>query len=142
MPKLTGSAGAQKWATNSANAAQAYVTGSQNTTKDPTALAAAAAQKWYNNVSAAFQAGTFQSGLARAGKAGWLAGVTGKGAANFTTGVNAALSKATTVFTALYAAEANLQSQIDSMPNITAADAEARMLAWTRGMKALRGQFR
>ena len=54
MPKISAQAAAQKWATNSAGAAQAYVAGAQNTTKDPTALASAAVQKWYNGVTSAF----------------------------------------------------------------------------------------
>ena len=144
MPKLTGAQGAAKWATNSQAAGPAYVSGAQNTTKDPTQLAAAAVQKWYNGVTAAFQGGLFQAGLARSGKQGWLNGVTGKGAQNYLNSVGNATvqQKVSTVFTALYNAEASLQAQIDAMPNNTAADAEARMLAWTRGMKALRGQFR
>lgn len=144
MPKISGQAGAAKWATNSAAAGPAYVQGAQNTQKDPTALAAAAVQKWYNGVTASFQAGTFQSGLARSGKQGWLAGVTGKGAQNYQNSVSnpTVQSKVAQVFTNLYAAEAALEAQIASMPNNTPADAEARMLAWTRGMRALRGQFR
>lgn len=144
MPKISAQAAAQKWSTNTAAAGPAYVAGAQNTQKDPTALAAAAVQKWYNGVTQAFQAGSFQSGLARAGKTGWLAGVAGKGAQNFQNSVSnaAVVQKVQTVFTGLFAAEANLEAQIASMPNNTPADAEARMLAWTRGMRALRGQFR
>lgn len=144
MPKLTPQAAADKWATNSGAAGPAYVAGAQNTQKDPTALAAAAAPKWFAGVQNAYQNGLFQSGLARSGKAGWLAGVTGKGQNAYTNAVGNATvkQKVASVFTGLFAAEANLQATIDAMPNVTAADAEARMLAWTRGMKALRGTFR
>lgn len=144
MPKITAQAAAEKWATNAGAAGAAYVSGAQNTSKDPTALAAAAAPKWFQGVQASYQNGTFQSGLARSGKNGWLAGITGKGQTAFTNAVTNATVKAkvATVFTGLFAAEANLQATIDGMPNVTAADAEARMLAWTRGMKALRGTFR
>ena len=142
MPKLTPTAAAQKWQTNTAGAAAAYVAGAQSTTKDPTALAAAAAQTWVQNLQTAYQNGLFQAGLQRKGKAGWLAGITGKGQANFSNGVNNAVGEVTSVFNQLFPFEANLQAQIDAMPNVTPTDAENRMLAWTRGMRAARGQFR
>jgi len=142
MPKLTPAAAAQKWQQRTSGASADYVAGAQSTQKDPTQLAAAAAQKWFTNVQAAYTGGLFQQGLARASKAGWLAGVTGKGAQNFVTGVNAAEGKMNQVFTQLFPYEQQLQSQIDAMPNVTAADAENRMLAWTRGMRQFRGQAR
>lgn len=142
MPKLSAAAAATKWQQRTSGASQDYVTGAQSTQKDPTQLAAAAAQKWFTNTQAAYTKGLFQAGLARSGKAGWLAGVTGKGAQNFVTGVNAAEPKVAQVFQQLFAYEATLESQIASMPNVTPADAEARMLAWTRGMREFRGQAR
>lgn len=142
MPKISAAAAAQKWQQNTSGALQLWTDRSNQTTKDPTQLAAAAAQKWFTNVQAAYNNNLFQQGLARAGKAGWLAGINGKGQANFTGGVNGSEQKVATVFGALFAYEATLESQIASMPNNTPADAENRMLAWTRGMRNFRGQAR
>ena len=127
------------WAEYQAKAGAAgpkYLAGVQNTTKDPTALAAAAAPKWFQNVTAAYNAGKFQKGLAAVGKAGWQAAVAAKGAANYVVGVNASETKFIASFTKLLAYEGQAQTQIQSMPNLTSADSDQRMLAWKHLMEA------
>lgn len=116
-----------KWQARTQAASQDYVDGARNTTKDPTALAVAAGQRYISQVQEAFNSGRWARGLQRAGKAGWLAGVEGKGAQNFSNGVANATDKAMTAFTRLLAYEANVQNQVNAMPNITAADRKARM---------------
>lgn len=142
MPKISASAAAQKWQQRTSGALQAWTDGANSTQVDPTQVAASRAQKWFNNTQAAYTAGRYQAGLARSGKTGWLAGINGKGQTNFVGGVNGSEQKVATVFTQLFQYEAQLESQIHSMPNNTDADAEARMLAWTRGMRQFRGQAR
>lgn len=127
------------WATYQANAGAAgpkYLAGVESTTKDPTALAAAAAPKWFQKLTEAYQQGRFQAGLAKVGKQGWIQAVKDKGAANFVTGVNAAETKFLASFTKLLAYEAQAQQQIASMPNVTSADGDQRMLAWKHLMEA------
>ena len=128
---------ADKWSTRSSAAAPDYAAGAQATDKDPTQLAIQAAPRWFAKVQDAYNQGRFQAGLARAGKAGWLAGVTGKGQQNYANSVGSAAvkSKVATVFGQLLPFEANLQAQIATMPNVTDADKEARAIAWMRGMR-------
>lgn len=116
-----------KWQQRTSAAAQDYVDGARNTTKDPTALAVAAGQRYIQQVTDAFNTGRWARGLQRAGKAGWLAGIESKGSSNFQSGVAAATDKAMTAFTRLLAYEQNVQNQVAAMPNITAADRKARM---------------
>lgn len=127
---------ADKWATRTSAAAPDYVAGAQATDKDPTQLAINAAPRWFAKVQDAYTNGRYQQGLARAGKAGWLAGVTGKGKDNFANGVTNAKAKVATAFGPLLSFESNLQGQINQMPNVTDADKEARAIAWMRGMRS------
>lgn len=133
-----GTAAAAKWAARTSAASQDYVNGVMQTDKDPTQLAIQAAPRWFAKVQEAFTQGRYTAGLAASGKAGWQAGVRDKGAANFSTGVTAAESKVATVFGPLLSFEANLQQQVQSMPNVTDTDKENRALAWIRGMRGFR----
>jgi homoserine acetyltransferase len=126
---------ADKWATRASAAATDYVAGAQATDKDPTQLAINAAPRWFAKLQDAYNNGRYQQGLARAGKTGWLAGVTGKGKDNYANGVNNSKPKVAAVFGQLLPFEANLQQQINQMPNVTDADKEARAIAWMRGMR-------
>jgi hypothetical protein len=97
---------------------------------------APAGPRYLANVQRAFQDGSWANGLRRAGKAGWQAAVAAKGAANYSTGVQAAAPKVAEAFAPLLAFEQNLLNNVNSMANVTDADREARMLAWTRGMRS------
>lgn len=124
-----------KWKQRTSAAAQDYASGVANTDKDPTALAIAAGPRYLQNVQAAFNSGKWANGLRKVGKAGWQAAVAAKGETNFSTGVNAAGQKVTDAFTTLLAFEQNLLNQVATMPNVTDADRENRMLFWVRGMR-------
>jgi hypothetical protein len=116
-----------KWQARTSAAQADYVKGAEQTDKDPTALAIAAIPRMRAQVLEAIDSGRVANGLRKAGKAGWLAGVQGKGAQNFANGVSNATDKATAAFTKLLAYEQTVQNQINAMPNITAADRKARM---------------
>lgn len=126
---------AAKWSTRTQGASQDYADGVANTDKDPTALAIAAGQRLKTNFLAAFDSGRWANGLRKAGKAGWQEGVAKKGVTNFSTGVAAAEDKVAQAFAPLLAFEQNLQNQIKSMPNVTDADRDNRMLAWSKNMR-------
>jgi len=85
----TASQSGTKWQEKASGASQYYLTGSQGTTKDQAALAIASKGNWQAGLQAAFSLGSFEKGLGRSGKQGWLNGVTQKGAANYGTGVSA-----------------------------------------------------
>lgn len=84
------SASSQKWAERSGAASGDYVKGAQETSKDQAALAIAAAPIYAQAVQASITKGSYAKGLGKAGKAGWLAGVTGKGGQRFADGVSGA----------------------------------------------------
>jgi hypothetical protein len=79
--------------------------------------------------------GKWAAALARVGATGWKQAVASKGVQNFSTGVAAAESKVAAAFQPLLQFEQGLQATIDSMPNVTDADRNARMLAWANGMR-------
>ncbi len=126
---------AEKWAQRTGAAASDYARGVATTEKDPTALAIAAIPRMRSNIIAAIDSGKVANSLRRVGKAGWQAAVAAKGETNFSTGVNAAREKVAERFGPLLAYEQNLLQSIASMPSITDADRENRMLAWVRGMR-------
>lgn len=126
---------ADKWSARTSAAAQDYAQGVAQTDKDPTALAIAAQARLVNNFNASVQSGRWANRLRATGKAGWQSAVASKGVANFQNGVSAARDKVAAAAGPLLAFEANLQRQVQGMPNVTDADREARALAWMRGMR-------
>jgi hypothetical protein len=126
---------ASKWATRTSAASQDYVDGVTSTDKDPTALAIAAIPRMRSRVLESIDSGKVAAGLRRVGKQGWIAAVQAKGAANFSSGVQAAEGKVAAAFAPLLAFESNLQRQVQAMPANTDAEREAKMLAWVRGMR-------
>ena len=131
---------ADKWASRTAAAAPDYVAGVMNTDKDPTALAIAAAPRWFAKLQEAYTQGKYTSGLQRSGKQGWQDGVRTKGETAFSNGVQNSKTKVATAFGPLLAFEAGLQSRVQAMANVTDTDKENRALAWIRGMREYRKQ--
>lgn len=129
------SAVAAKWATRTSAASQDYVDGVTSTDKDPIQLAINAIPRMRDQVIKAIDSGKVAAGLRRVGKQGWIAAVQAKGAANFSSGVQAAEGKVAAAFAPLLAFESNLQRQVQAMPANTDAEREAKMLAWVRGMR-------
>lgn len=130
---------ASKWVTRTSAAAQDYAQGVAQTDKDPTALAIAAQARLLQNFQTSVTSGKWANRLRATGKAGWQSAVASKGVANFQNGVSAARDKVAAAAGPLLAFEANLQRQVQGMPNVTDADREARMLAWIRGMRQYQG---
>lgn len=125
-----------KWKANTQAASAAYVTGSENTDKDPTQLAINAIPYMRSRVLDAIDSGRVANGLRRAGKAGWLAGVTGKGKTNFESGVANADTRFLAGFTPLLNYIGANVGAIRSMPANSPADRKARMNAWFDKMSA------
>lgn len=78
---------AQKFVERAGAASGDYVSGAQGTSKDQAAAAIAAAPNYAAGVQAAITRGAYAKGLQASGKAGWLKGVTEKGANRFAEGV-------------------------------------------------------
>ncbi len=128
---------AEKYAARASGAAQEWQQGAQRTDKDPTALAAAAASKAQANYNAAITSGRWQRSLSEAGKSGWLAGINRPEASSaYSGGVSGkGKDKWATAMNRWFPVFQSLQSQIDTMPNVTEADSIARVAAWIRGTK-------
>ena len=81
----------QNWSTGAGGAQQKFVTGVQNTTKDPVARAIAAQAALLSNFTQAVTSGRWQRNLSAVGKAGWQSATVAK-AANYSTGIAAGLA--------------------------------------------------
>lgn len=138
MPMIDAQSAAQKWARNAQAAQQDYVDGAQRTDKDPTALAIANKARALSGFQDAINSGRWEQALRAAGKAGWLEGITTKGASNYSTGVAAAEAKVATAFGPLFQHIANVQRTVQAMPSNTDAERDNRMLTFIRGMRQYR----
>ena len=126
---------AAKWETRTRAAQQDYLDGVATTDKDPTALAITAGQRYINNVTQAFNDGSWANGLRKVGKTGWQAAVAAKGGTAFANGVAAAQNKVAAAFGPLLTFEQNVLNEIATMPNITDNDRDQRMLRWAQRMR-------
>lgn len=84
---------AEKFVTRAGAASGDYLTGSEQTSKDQSAAAIAAKAVYQQALTASFSRGSYEKGLAKSGKSGWLTGVRTKGQDRFGTGVAASASK-------------------------------------------------
>jgi hypothetical protein len=119
----------QKWSQRAGAAGAAYAAGVQNTTKDPTALAAAQAQKMLNGVTQAVTSGYWQRRLQDVGANGWKQAVQAK-QANYGTGVAAAESKYVSGISSFFNYMGPTLAQIENMPKTSLADSIARATTW------------
>lgn len=86
----TASLAGPKWQVRAGAAGQDYATGANSTQKDQAANAIAAKAIYQAALTASFAAGSYEKGLGRSGKAGWLQGIVQKGIQNYQTGVSTA----------------------------------------------------
>jgi hypothetical protein len=138
MANLNPTAAAEKWVNRSSAASGDYVAGARATDKDPTALAIAALPRMKQRVIEAIDSGKVRDGLQRAGRAGWLAGIEGKGATNYGTGVSSARAKVEQAYNSLFAYEQAGLSRLASMPSNTDAERIQRMVFWVQYMAQYR----
>lgn len=122
-----------RWTQGAAQGQTRYVEGIQSTTKDPTALAIQAQPKMVANFNQAINAGRYQRGLSKVGKAGWQAASVAK-AANYSTGINASADKYQQAIGPVLQQIGSLQQQIAGMPNNNISDAIARSAAFQMGL--------
>lgn len=135
---------AQDWANamGSAQTAAKYKAGVQAVTVPPNATAAAQAQKYANNTAQAVQNGTYQRANLAVGLQGWQQPTLAKGSARLADGARQALPKMTT-FVQQYAPKlAAAVAKVRAMPNNTPADADARNLAMSAALRAMKGTFK
>lgn len=126
---LDSATAAQRWQQSASGAQGRYTEGVQNTQKDPTALAAAQAQKMLNGVTQAVTSGRWQRSLAEVGKSGWQSATVAK-ANNYSVGIQASGTKYQQGYGAFAAYMQPYQNQINGMPSSSLADSIARATAW------------
>ena len=126
---------ADRWAAAAGPAGTRYAEGVANTQIDVVGRAIASQSQLVQNFTAAVQSGLWARRLGNVGTQGWKAAVAAKGAANYATGVNAAKAKYATKIAAVLQVEAGLQQTIQAMPSGSPAANDARMLAWSNGMR-------
>lgn len=86
-------ASASKFVERASAASGDYVKGAQETSKDQSARAIAAKAIYQQALTASFARGSFEKGLSKSGKAGWVKGITDKGATRFSEGVMVSANK-------------------------------------------------
>jgi len=126
---------ADRWAAAAGSAGTRYAEGVAATDIDVVGRAIASQSALLQNFTNAVQSGLWARRLGNVGTQGWKSAVAAKGAANYTTGVNAAKTKFQQKIAAVLTYEAGLQSQIQSMLSGSPAANDARMLAWANGMR-------
>ncbi len=83
----------QKFVERAGAASGDYVKGAQETSKDQASRAIGSKAIWAQSLTAAISRGSYEKGLSKSGKAGWLKGVQEKGQNRFGEGVAASASK-------------------------------------------------
>ena len=84
----TAQASVEKFITRASAASGDYVKGAQDTNKDQAARAIAAKAIYQQALTASFGRGSYEKGLQKSGKGGWLKGVVDKGGNRFGEGVS------------------------------------------------------
>lgn len=83
----TASASVTKFIERAGAASGDYVKGAQETSKDQSARAIAAKAIYQSSLTKSFARGSYEKGLQKSGKSGWLKGITDKGGNRFGEGV-------------------------------------------------------
>jgi hypothetical protein len=124
---------AERWAGSAGVAQQRYTEGVQSTNVDVVGRAIAQEAKLLSNFQTAVTNGRWRRALGRVGTQGWKSAAVAK-AGNFATGLSAGKQKYLDAIGPVLAVEAQLQQQIDAMPNATIQDAINRSAAWQMGL--------
>jgi hypothetical protein len=125
---------ADRWAAAAGAGGQRYADGVASTTVDVVGAIAALPQAAVNYANA-INTGHTARRLAAVGTQGWKAAVAAKGATNYATGINASKSKYQARMASVLQVEAGLQQSIQGMASGSPAASDARMLAWSNGMR-------
>lgn len=133
---LTADQVANKWATNTGAATQAYTDGVNAVTVAPGQAAARQADLWAQNTAAAKS--KYAANSAKVSLADWQASATGKGAARLASGVQAAQPKMQAAMQKLLP---YIAQQVNALPQRGTLDQNInRMTAFVRGMAKYSGQ--
>lgn len=129
---------ADRFKTGLSGAGKSYTDGIASVTVNPAAKAMAAKDKWATKIQEAIANDTFAAGLANVTKESWQQAATAA-ASKFTGSANTAATKYNKYAMKAAPIIAQIQQQIDAMPNTTDQDAEARVIANMQAMRQLKG---
>lgn len=132
---ITAAQFAQNWGTGLQNATQKIQAGVQAVQQSPAAAAVQNQDKMKRNLIASIDNGVWAAGLSGYTLQMWQQDMIKKGVPRIADGVQNALPKVQKFAQQLLPYVQSLQAQVKQMPNNTDADADARMLAWARGMR-------
>ena len=110
-------------------AAADWVSGAQDYSGDPTALAAAAGQQAVANYSQAWTSGRVQAGLQRSGRQGWISGIQNN-QQKYALAIQSAGPKYQAAMQTWLPIIDNAASQVKSMPSGSLAASQARAAAF------------
>jgi hypothetical protein len=125
----------QRWQAAASTAQTRYTEGVQTTSKDPTQLAAAQAQKMLAGVQNAVSSGYWQRRLADVGKTGWQAATVAK-ANNYSTGIQASGTKYQTGYQNFWNYMGPYYNTLQGMPKNSLADSITRATYWIQNAAA------
>lgn len=124
-----------KWKRNAGNAAEDFKAGVRGVTSSPTAKAALNVDKYARGVQDAVASGRFVNALNAVTLADWQQATIDKGSRNYANGIASISPKAVKAMSDQQQHAEMVRQEIASMPNVTEADSEARMLAAVRKMR-------
>jgi hypothetical protein len=103
-------------------------------TESPTAKAADKKDKMLQNLTASVNSGKWAQRLRSVTLEDWKAKTTDKGLSRIASGIDGARAKVVDFASQLLPYEANLQQQVNKLPDLTLEDSISRMTSWVRGM--------
>ena len=132
--KVNAQQAAEKWKRRLQGSTEDIRIGVNAVTESPMERAAENPDKYLQGVQQSVSSGKWAAGLRRVSLQQWKDSTLNKGLARISSGAEGAVAKVTSFMGDLLPFEANLQSQVDQMPDVTLEDSIARATAWMRGM--------
>lgn len=123
-----------KWVRRTQSASQDMVNGVNNVTVNPAEQAIAKEQKLKNNIIQAIDSGKWRRGMQTVTLESWKKAMVEKGAPRVAAGAQASAGKMETFYSELLPYQDQLQSKLNSMPDLTLEDSINRAVTWMRGM--------
>jgi len=138
MPKVDASEFADKWARRTKGATADLKRGIEKTTVSPSQEAIKKEQKMKTNLMEAIESGKWKRGLEGYSLEDWKADMTSKGIGRVAGGVDSAQASQQEFAQKLLAFEADVQSKMAKMPDLTLEDSIQRSNFWIREMAKFR----
>lgn len=133
-PKVNAEQFVEKHARRVKGALEDMRQGVERVTEAPGVRAAKKADKMRANLLEALDSGKWQRRVAAVTAEEWKAAMLNKGVNRVAAGIDAAHDKVRAFAEQLLSYQANLMSQVETMPDLTLEDSIARATAWIRGM--------